>query len=155
MKGEISKGVFLTQSTAEGLRVTLKSVQELSVYLLKECRFKYVLTVKMNQDPLECFFGIVRQAGVQNEHPTFPPFLLLYHMLSLYSLLKPPQFSNCIATGSKQTSIVTLEDSGVDQGTWVWEQPWEQAKVPSVAGLEQMSKGKKVRVRKRVAPHTC
>lgn len=110
VKGEISKDVFLTQSTAEGLRVTIKSVRELSVYLLKECGYKYVLTAKMNQDPLECFFGIVTQAGGQNEHPTFPTFLQLYRMLSLYSLLKPPQFGNCTTTGNKQASVVTLAD---------------------------------------------
>ncbi|KAH7940813.1 hypothetical protein HPB49_006130 [Dermacentor silvarum] len=53
------------KSTAEGLRVTLKSVRELSIYLLKDCDFKYVLTVKMNQGLLERFFGIIRQAGGQ------------------------------------------------------------------------------------------
>ncbi|KAH7938360.1 hypothetical protein HPB49_022800 [Dermacentor silvarum] len=55
------------QSTAEGLRVTVKSVWELSIYLLKDCDFKYVLTAKMNQDPLERFFGIIRQAGKLDE----------------------------------------------------------------------------------------
>lgn len=44
---------FLTKSTAEGLRVTIKSVIELSKHLLEECNFKYVLSSKMNQDRLE------------------------------------------------------------------------------------------------------
>lgn len=70
VKGEISKDVFLTQSTAEGLRVTIKSVRELSVYLLKECGFKYVLTAKMNQDPLECFFRY-RQASWRAERTPY------------------------------------------------------------------------------------
>lgn len=64
----------------------------------------------MNQDPLECFFGIIRQAGGQNEHPTFPTFLQLYWMLSLYSLLRPPQFGNCTAAESSQSAFVTLAD---------------------------------------------
>lgn len=64
----------------------------------------------MNQDPLECFFGIIRQAGGQNEHPSFPTFLQLYRMLSLYSLLKPPQFGNCTTTDKGQTAVVTLAD---------------------------------------------
>ncbi|XP_077535872.1 uncharacterized protein LOC144148165 [Haemaphysalis longicornis] len=110
VNGDIPKDFFLTPSTAEGLRVTLKSVLELSRYLLTECNFKYVLTSKMNQDPLECFFGIIRQAGGQNEHPTFPTFLQLYRMLSLYSLLKPPQFGNCTAAESSQSAFVTLAD---------------------------------------------
>lgn len=110
VNGDIPKDFFLTPSTAEGLRVTLKSVLELSRYLLTECNFKYVLTSKMNQDPLECFFGIIRQAGGQNEHPTFPTFLQLYRMLSLYSLLRPPQFGNCTAAESSQSAFVTLAD---------------------------------------------
>lgn len=44
---------FLSHSTAEGLRVTLKSTIELSKYLLESCNFKYVLTRKFNQDCLE------------------------------------------------------------------------------------------------------
>lgn len=44
---------FLTYSTAEGLRVTILSTIELSTYLLEKCKFKYVLSGKMNQDPLE------------------------------------------------------------------------------------------------------
>lgn len=44
---------FLTMTTAEGLRVTLRSTIELPNYLLWDCGFEYVLTGKMNQDPLE------------------------------------------------------------------------------------------------------
>ncbi|KAH7942060.1 hypothetical protein HPB49_020112 [Dermacentor silvarum] len=55
--GAISQDMFLTQSTAEGLRVTMLSMLEISEYLLNQCGFKYVLTGKLNQDPLERFFG--------------------------------------------------------------------------------------------------
>lgn len=51
VRGDIHKDLFLTQSTAEGLRVTLKSVQELSAFLLKESDFTYVLSAIMNWDP--------------------------------------------------------------------------------------------------------
>lgn len=44
---------FLTKSTAEGLRVTIKSIIDLSKHLLEECGFKYGLSSKMNQDRLE------------------------------------------------------------------------------------------------------
>lgn len=50
-----NENTFLTQSTAQGLRVTLKSTVELSKYLLENCNFKYVLTGKLNQDCLEVF----------------------------------------------------------------------------------------------------
>lgn len=101
---------LLTQSTAEALLATLKSVKGLSAYLLPECEFKYILTAKMNQDPLECFFGILRKAGGQNKHPTFATFLPLCRMLSLQSLLRPPQFGNCTAAESGQSAFVTLAD---------------------------------------------
>lgn len=90
--------------------MTLKSVRELSAYLLTECGFKYVLSAKMNHDPLECFFGIIRQAGGQNEHPTFPTFLQLYRMLSLYSLLRPPWYGNCTVPEKGQSAFLTLAD---------------------------------------------
>ena len=52
------------------------------------------MTSKLNQDCLERFFGIIRQAGCQNDHPTFPTFMQLYHLLSVYTILKPPKFGN-------------------------------------------------------------
>lgn len=53
IKGQITQDEFLTQTTAEGLRVTLRSTIEMSRYLLEKCNFTYVLTGKMNQDSLE------------------------------------------------------------------------------------------------------
>jgi len=50
---KISNQEFLTHSSADGLRVTINSTIQLSKYLLEECKFKYVLTFKMNQDRLE------------------------------------------------------------------------------------------------------
>jgi len=43
----------LTQNTADGLHVTIKSTLELTKYLLDKCLFKYVLTCKINQYCLE------------------------------------------------------------------------------------------------------
>lgn len=110
VNGKIHKDFFLTPSTEEGLRVTLKSVVQLSNYLLTECGFDYILTAKLNQDRLECFFGTIRQAGGQNEHPTFPTFLQLYRMLSLYTLLKPPKFGNCTVNAKEKRPCITLGD---------------------------------------------
>ena len=49
----IQKKLFLSQSTGEGLRVTLHSVIGLAKELLTNCNFKFVLTRKLNQDCLE------------------------------------------------------------------------------------------------------
>ncbi|KAH6947068.1 hypothetical protein HPB50_016987 [Hyalomma asiaticum] len=108
--GKILNTSFLTQSTAEGFRVTIMSALGLSNYLLNECGFRYVLTGKMNQDVLERFFGIIRQAGGQNDHPTMPTFLQLYNMLSIYSLIKPPKFGNCQTEVGQEAPCLTLSD---------------------------------------------
>ncbi|KAB0803063.1 hypothetical protein PPYR_00033 [Photinus pyralis] len=92
---KITKDHFLSSSTAEGLRVTISSTMDLCNYLLKTRTFSYVLTSKMNQDPLERFFGTIRQAGCDNDHPTMVTFMHVYRLLSTYKLLKPPKFGNC------------------------------------------------------------
>lgn len=100
--GAITKDMFLTKSTCDGLRVTLKSTKELCDVLLNKYRFRYVLTSKMNQDPIERFFGKIRLAGKQNDHPSMPTFLQLYQTLSIYSLIKPPKYGNCnVVDGEK------------------------------------------------------
>ncbi|XP_071640111.1 uncharacterized protein [Temnothorax longispinosus] len=50
---KLSNDLFLTKPTAEGLRVTLKSMLDLITYLTEHCGFSYVLTGRINQDPLE------------------------------------------------------------------------------------------------------
>lgn len=69
---QIHPNEFLTTTTAEGLRVTLRSTIELTNYLLWDCGFEYVLTGKMNQDPLEVILHIL----------TFLFLLLLYFIFS-------------------------------------------------------------------------
>lgn len=44
---------FLTHQTAEGLRVTLQSTMDIVCYLTEKYQFPYVLTGRLNQDPLE------------------------------------------------------------------------------------------------------
>lgn len=107
---KISADCFLTESTAEGLRVFLLSAIQLMRYLLNQCRYSYVLTAKFNQDVLEKFFGIIRQVGGQNDHPSMPMFLQLYNMLRIYSLVKPPKFITCRIEHSDNTSMLSLAD---------------------------------------------
>lgn len=58
---------------------------------------------------LHKFFGIIRQASGPNDHPTTPTFLHLYKILSVYSVLKPPKFSNCTVTNMDAPKL-SLED---------------------------------------------
>ncbi|KAE9522277.1 hypothetical protein AGLY_017320 [Aphis glycines] len=94
-KDIFKKKDFLTKQTSEGLRVTLYSTIDLTKYLLDSCGFDYILPGKMCQDPLEKFFGIIRQSAGPNDHPTTPTFLHLYKLLSVYSILRPPKYDNC------------------------------------------------------------
>lgn len=57
LNNNITSNQYLTNSTSEGLRVTLTSIIELSEYLLNDRNHKYVLTGKMNQDPAEVIFN--------------------------------------------------------------------------------------------------
>ncbi|KAL4143141.1 hypothetical protein QTP88_005505 [Uroleucon formosanum] len=95
IKGNIKKDEFLANSTANGLRITMKSTIDLLNFLLQTCGFKYVLTNKMNQDRMEQFFGTTRQSIGPNDHPTCPSFLQVYKLLTMYSIIKPPKTGNC------------------------------------------------------------
>jgi len=54
----IREDEFLTISTYEGLKITIKSTNDLVEYLLNECGFEYVLSAKINQDCLEVKINI-------------------------------------------------------------------------------------------------
>lgn len=55
------KAGFLSPSTALGLRVTLKATLDLLTYLSEKIGYKYLLTSRLSQDPIENLFGIIRQ----------------------------------------------------------------------------------------------
>ncbi|KAH9374404.1 hypothetical protein HPB48_010869 [Haemaphysalis longicornis] len=104
--GAVTKDIFLTKSTAEGLRVTLASTRDLCHVLLTVYNFRYVLASKFNQDPIERFFGKIRLAGSQNDHPSMPTFLQLYQTLSIYSILK---YGDCSVVEGK-TALLVVSD---------------------------------------------
>ncbi|KAH9383951.1 hypothetical protein HPB48_025895 [Haemaphysalis longicornis] len=89
--GAIMKESFLTQTTAEGLRVTMLSTLELTEYLLSKCNFKYVLTAKFNQDPLERFLERQDKQRVTTTIRDMHTFPQLYRMLSVLQPAKTTQ----------------------------------------------------------------
>lgn len=84
---------FLSDSTATGLRVTLSSTLELLSYLTS-LGYKFIMTSRLSQDPLENVFGIVRQSSGCNDHPTPSQFLVTMNCLSFYSLVKTVRYGN-------------------------------------------------------------
>lgn len=100
--------LFASQLTTESLRVTLMSVLDI-ITLLLDKDVRYVLTAKLNQDPLERFFGVVRSFGGDEDHPTIVHFGQIFRLLSLYTPLKMATKGNC--TGDADPVLVTMEES--------------------------------------------
>ncbi|KAH9371287.1 hypothetical protein HPB48_022529 [Haemaphysalis longicornis] len=88
-------GGFLSESTAAGLRVTVKSTLDLLTYLSTTEGFKYLLTCRLSQDKLENFFGIIRLSAGCNDHPTVSQFLVTVNLMTFYNLAKSPRGGNC------------------------------------------------------------
>ncbi|KAH6919924.1 hypothetical protein HPB50_029086 [Hyalomma asiaticum] len=99
---------FASQMTMESLRVTLMSVLDI-ITLLHSKDVPYVLTAKLNQDPLERFFGVVRSFGEDEDHPTITHFSQIFRLLSLYTPLKMATKGNC--TGEADPVLVAVNDS--------------------------------------------
>ncbi|KMQ85335.1 hypothetical protein RF55_16184 [Lasius niger] len=108
--GKMKGSEFLTSNTAEDLRVTIQSTIDICETLTTTYNFKYILTGRINQDSLEKFFGIIRQAAGANNHPPTPTFLQLYKLLSIYSILKPPASGNCTITKTYPKTLITLSE---------------------------------------------
>ncbi|XP_024893271.1 uncharacterized protein LOC112468370 [Temnothorax curvispinosus] len=111
MKKEIKPNEFLTTTTSRGLRITLQSTLHMCRYLIEKFNFDYLLTGKVNQDNLEKFIGTIRQSAGCNDHPNCPTFLQLYKLLSVYSVIKPPKFSNCTVFEDRLSSnLIKISD---------------------------------------------
>lgn len=97
LDGWESSGVklgFLSASTAQGLRVTLESTLSLLEYVTGTLGFKYLLTARLSQDPIENLFGVLRQMSGCNDHPTPTQFLISTNCLSFQSLARSPSRGN-------------------------------------------------------------
>ena len=55
--------------------IIVRSLIGLQEYLFTIPGVKYILTSRINQDPLEKFFGLQRQRGGANENPNVQQFL--------------------------------------------------------------------------------
>lgn len=85
---------YLSQSTAEGLRVTLSSTLHLLDYVVTKLDYHYLMTSRLCQDSIERLFGIVRQMSGCNDHPTPSQFLISVNTLSFQNLVKSPTHGN-------------------------------------------------------------
>ncbi|KAH6923713.1 hypothetical protein HPB50_005307 [Hyalomma asiaticum] len=79
--------LFASQMTTEAMRVTLLSTLGIIEYLFGQGAH-YILTAKLNQDPLEHHFGLVRSFRGDESHPTVVNFTQIFRLLSLYTPIK-------------------------------------------------------------------
>ncbi|XP_075747935.1 uncharacterized protein LOC142813856 [Rhipicephalus microplus] len=107
--------LFASRQTTESLRVTLMTVLDI-IDGLHKAGIPYNLTVKLNQDPLERFFGVVRsfrqsiiRQSSDNDHPTIVQFSQIYRILSLFTPVKNTVKRNC--SGQADTVLVSLHKS--------------------------------------------
>ncbi|KAK3915288.1 Transposable element P transposase, partial [Frankliniella fusca] len=106
---KISRDKRLTASAAHGLRVTLTSALEVSLYMIRNFDYQYFMTRRLNQDPLEHFFGEIRQGCGAHGHPDPWQFIQVYRLMSHKNLVKPPRGSN--VTGEEMLSaLLTMPD---------------------------------------------
>ncbi|XP_064473259.1 uncharacterized protein LOC135387947 [Ornithodoros turicata] len=106
-------GGFLSKSTAEGLRVTLKSTTSLLEYLSSH-GYRYLMTVRLSQDSLERVFGIIRQTFGPNDHPTPTQFLVATNCFSFYNLAKSPV--GCAVSEGIVSSLLSTAEGASSTG---------------------------------------
>ncbi|KAK0169713.1 hypothetical protein PV328_010357 [Microctonus aethiopoides] len=68
------------------------------------------MTIRLTQDALEKFFGIMRSACGCNDHPCIMLFSQVYRLLCSYSLAIPPKGSN-VTAGELLQSLMQTKDS--------------------------------------------
>ncbi|KAK7590319.1 hypothetical protein V9T40_001932 [Parthenolecanium corni] len=85
---------FMTQTTLHGFKISCQAALQLSEDLINNYGFSYVMTARLNQDNLERFFGMIRASCGNSDHPDPTMFLLVFRLLSTYSLIKPTPGSN-------------------------------------------------------------
>ncbi|XP_075732790.1 uncharacterized protein LOC142775325 [Rhipicephalus microplus] len=76
-----------SQVTTEAMRVTLPSTLDIIEYLFG-LGVHYILTAKLNRDPLERQFRLVRSFGGDESQPTVVNFTQIFRLLSLYTFIK-------------------------------------------------------------------
>ena len=79
----------------KGLQLTLNGVLALWDTLHKDYGLDFLLTRRLNQDPLENFFGLIRQQGGNCDNPTPLQFTRAFRKLFVDNFLTPLLSGNC------------------------------------------------------------
>jgi len=86
---------FLSHQTYLGLKLTTMAIVELVQELLETSpNGSYVITKRLNQDPLEAFFGQIRQLGRRNEMPNIVEYAQNHTIISWQKGIRHQKGSN-------------------------------------------------------------
>jgi hypothetical protein len=79
----------------KGWQLTLSAALHMWPILQADYQFEFLLTRRLNQDPLEIFFSVIRQRGGNCENPTPLTFSRLFKQICCQTLLNPVVGANC------------------------------------------------------------
>lgn len=92
----------------KGLQMTINGVLALWNDLQENHARQFLMTRRLNQDPLENFFGLVRQQSGNSDNPTPLQFTKAFRKLFFDNYLSPLPSFNCSA--DSDTFLVTMKD---------------------------------------------
>ena len=92
----------------KGLQMTINGILALWSDLQKTHSRQFLMTRRLNQDPLENFFGLIRQQGGNSDNPTPFQFTKAFRKLFFDNYLSPLPSFNC--STDSDTFLVTTKD---------------------------------------------
>ena len=99
----------------KALKQTLNGIMEIWKHLHEELSFQFLLTRRLNQDPLENFFGQIRAQGGNCDNPTPIQFSRAFRKLFVNNFLSAIPTGNCAE--DPDVFLVKLEDRAATQNT--------------------------------------
>jgi hypothetical protein len=117
------KSKFITSQIKciKGWQITLSSIIHLWQYLHESCQFTFLITRRLNQDPIENFFSIIRQKGGKCDNPTPIMFCRIFRQVFTTQLINVSHSSKCeedsdsflILLGETSNNINSLNDANL------------------------------------------
>ena len=94
-----SKGKDVTKQIKciTGWKISLSAINQLWYHLRDNYNFQFLLTRRLNQDPLENFFSVIRHKGGSCDNPTPSLFCKLFRQIFSMELMTVSDSANCEA----------------------------------------------------------
>ena len=90
-----NKVMTATIKCVSGWQLSLSAIVKMWPVLRDEHNFQFLFTRRLNQDPLENLFSVIRQKGGKCDNPTPLDFSRLFRQVCCKNLMQPSKDSNC------------------------------------------------------------